>query len=372
MGRRQGVIGVVLAMLALALVLPSVASSARLAGLVGGFQSPVFVASNNRDPGGTLYVVEQEGQVWRWRKGQGRTLFLDIRGLVNDAGNEQGLLSLEFDAAYSSNRFVYVNYTRADGDVVVARFRVNASFTSVVESTRRGLLRVEHSGADNHNGGTLAWGPNGRLYVSIGDGGGDCGSTPDTAQNLSSRLGKLLSINPRNLGAGWRIDGYGFRNPWRFSFDRRNGRLYVGDVGQSAWEEANTRRASSLGGTPENYLWDRYEGREVSGCATNGLKGAGRHVWPTVVYGHSGGRCSITGGYAYRGQVLDWLVGSYVFADFCSGEIWRMKVNSQGRRVLGRRLILDTSLLISSFGEGRSGELYVVDRGGGIYKLVRS
>jgi Glucose / Sorbosone dehydrogenase len=372
MGRRSGVLGVVFAAVALALVLPSVASGARLAGVVGGFESPVFGASNNRDPGVTLYIVEQQGRVWRWRKGHGRTLFLDIRRLVNDADNEQGLFSLEFDGAYRTNRFVYVNYTRSDDDVVVARFRVNRAFTSVVENTRRRLLRVEHSGSGFHNGGTLAWGPNGRLYVSIGDGAGDCGSTPDTAQNLSSRLGKLLSINPRNLGAGWRIDGYGFRNPWRFSFDRGNGRLYVGDVGQDAWEEIDTRPASSLGGTPENYLWDRYEGREPSGCDTNGLRGPGRHVWPIAVYGHSASRCAITGGYAYRGRVLDSLIGSYVFGDLCTGEIWRIKVNSQGRRVLGRRLIRDTSLNITSFGEGRGGELYVVDRAGGIYKLVRS
>jgi glucose/sorbosone dehydrogenase len=375
MGRRSRVIGVVLAALALTLVLPASARAARLASVVGGFDSPVFVATNNRDPGGTLYIVEQEGQIWRWRRGQGRTLFLDIRNLVNNAGNEQGLFTIEFDGAYGTNRRVYVNYTRGDGDVVVARYRANAAFTRVVESTRRQLLRVEHSGADNHNGGTLAWGPNGRLYFSVGDGGGGCDSGGN-AQNLRSRLGKLLSVNPRNLGAGWRIDGYGLRNPWRFSFDRATGRLYIGDVGQNAIEEVDTRRALSLGGRRENYGWDVYEGRtdsaSSSGCAHGSLKGDGQLIWPVAQYGHSAGRCSVTGGYAYRGRVLDWLRGSYVFADFCTGEIWRLKVDNRGRRVLGRRLILDSSLLISSFGEGRGGELYVVDRGGGIYKLVRS
>ena len=362
-------------MLALALVLPAGAGAARLARVVGGFDAPVFVGSNNRDPAGTLYVVEQRGQIWRWRRGEGRSRFLDIRGRVNSADIEQGLFSIEFDGAYQSNRFVYVNYTRGDGDVVVARFRVNRSFTRVVERTRRVLLRVEHSRFGNHNGGTVVWGPNGRLYASVGDGGGGCDPSGN-AQNLRRRLGKLLSINPRNLGAGWRIDGYGLRNPWRFSFDRATGRLYIADVGQDAWEEVDTRRASRLGGERENYGWDIYEARAnsstSSGCGHGALNRAGRLVWPVSAYGQSGARCSITGGYVYRGHVLDWLRGSYVFGDFCTGEIFRIKVNSRGHLVVRRDRILNSSLLVSSFGEGRNGQLFVVDRRGGIYKLVRS
>jgi glucose/arabinose dehydrogenase len=366
---RGGVIGVVLAALVVALALPSAASAARLARVVGGFDSPIDVTSNGRDPSGTLYIVEQEGQIWRWRPGR-RTLFLDIRNLTN-ADGERGLLSLEFDGNYANNRFVYVNYTRNDGDVVVARFRVNATFTRALASTRVRLLRVEHSSAGNHNGGRVAWGPNGRLYVSIGDGGGDCGtSSPDRAQNLSSRLGKLLSVNPRNVGAGWRIDGYGFRNPWRFTFDRKNGRLYVGDVGQNNWEEVSTRPASALGGTPENYQWDAREGNAASGCDTDGIQGPGAQVGPIDVYSHSLG-CSITGGHVYRGGVLTSLRGWYFFGDFCEGRIWRLKF-ADGRLVADRRLVLNTSLNISSFGEGKFGELYVADRRGGIYKLVRS
>jgi glucose/arabinose dehydrogenase len=369
MRRRHGVLGVVLAALVVALALPSAASAARLVGVVGGFDSPVHVTSNGRDPAGTLYVVEQEGQIWRWRPGS-RRLFLDIRNLVS-TGGERGLLSIEFDGNYRGNRFVYVNYTRNDGDVVVARYRVNSAFTRVVESTRRALLRVEHSSAGNHNGGLVAWGPNGRLYVSIGDGGGDCGtSSPDRAQNLSSRLGKLLSLNPRNLAAGWRIDGYGLRNPWRFSFDRKTGRLYIGDVGQNSWEEVSTRTASALGGTPENYQWDAREGNAASGCSSDGIQGPGAQAGPIDVYSHSLG-CSITGGHAYWGSVLSSLRGWYFFADFCEGRIWRLKF-ANGRLVADRRLVRDTTLNISSFGEGKFGELYVADRRGGIYKLVRS
>jgi glucose/arabinose dehydrogenase len=350
------------------LALPSTAASVRLKRMAGGFDSPIHVTATTRDPGGTLYVVEQEGQIWRWRAGN-RTLFLDIRGLVSCCG-ERGLLSLAFPPAYPRTRYFYVNYTDNGGDVRVARFRANEAFTRGVLKTRRMLLRVEHSSAGNHNGGLVAWGPNGRLYVSVGDGGGSC-DPGENAQNLSSRKGKLLSLNPANIRAGWRIDGYGLRNLWRFDFDSANGRLYAADVGQDDWEEISTRRASALGGTPENYLWDPYEGRARSGCSNNGLKGSGGRVWPIDVYSHSLG-CSITGGHVYRGSRLSSaLRGWYFFGDYCSGRIWRLKFAS-GRLVADRRPVLDTGLNISSFGEGRFRELYVVHHGGAIYKLVRS
>ncbi|MGH2997657.1 MAG: PQQ-dependent sugar dehydrogenase, partial [Gaiellaceae bacterium] len=252
MRRGAWVPGVVLAALALALALPSTASAVRLQRVAGGFDSPVHVASSNRDPGGTLYVVEQEGQIWRLRSGR-RTLFLDIRGLVSCCG-EQGLLSVVFPPAYPRTRNFYVNFTDNGGDVRVARFRANTSFTRAAASSRRLLLDVEHSSAGNHNGGLVAWGPNGRLYVSVGDGGGGC-DPGENAQNLATRKGKLLSIGPANLRAGWRIDGYGLRNTWRYDFDRAGGRLYLADVGQDNWEEISTLPASTLGGTPENYLW---------------------------------------------------------------------------------------------------------------------
>jgi glucose/arabinose dehydrogenase len=356
-----------LALLVVALVAPAPASALRLVRVAGGFSSPVHATVSNQSD--ALYVVEQEGQVWRLGSGGGRSLFLDIRDLVS-YGGERGLFSIAFARNYAQSRYLYVNFTNNGGDVRVARFRANESFTEARRGTRRMILNVEHSAHSNHNGGQLAFGRNGRLYVSVGDGGGGC-DPAGNAQDLSSRKGKLLSIAPGRLGAGWRIDGYGLRNLWRFSFDRSTGRFYGADVGQDRWEEVNTLRASRLGGRPENYLWDRYEGRASSGCPSGGLRGRGARVWPIDVYGHGQG-CSVTGGHVYRGQQLpSRLRGWYFFGDYCSGRIWRLKVNSEGRLVRGARLVMDTGLVISSFGERSNGELLVVDRGGTVYRLAR-
>lgn len=370
MHRRLGVVGVLVAALGLALVVPSTASALRLKRVATGFDSPVHIASNRRDAGGTLYVVEQRGVIWRLRRGR-KTRFLDLQHLVS-LGSERGLFSIAFSPRYARDRLFYVNYTDNGGDVRVARFRANSRFTRALGRTRRMLLDVEHSSFGNHNGGLLAFGPNGRLHVSVGDGGGSCDPNGN-AQNLRSRKGKLLSIDTRNLRAGWRIDGYGLRNPWRYAFDRANGRLYLADVGQGQWEEIDTLRAGRLGGRRENYLWDRYEGRKSSGCPSGGLRGSGRRTWPISVYSHSLG-CSVTGGHVYRGRRLPArLRGWYFFGDFCSGRIWRLKY-VQGRGVVRKpRLVRDTGLSISSFGEGRFGELYVADRSGGrIYRIARS
>ncbi|MGH3032247.1 MAG: PQQ-dependent sugar dehydrogenase [Gaiellaceae bacterium] len=365
MHRRLGVVGILVA--ALGLALPAGASALRLKRVATGFDSPVHVTSNRRDRGGTLYVVEQPGRVWRLRSGR-KTLFLDIRGLVS-FGGERGLLSLAFSPRYGKNRHFFVNYTDNGGDVRVARFRANRTFSRGVRRSRRMLLDVEHSTFSNHNGGLLAFGPNGRLYVSVGDGGGGC-DPGENAQDLSSRKGKLLSTDVDNLPARWRRDGYGLRNPWRFSFDRANGRLYVADVGQTRWEEISTLRRGRLGGTPENFMWDRYEGRRVSSCSSNGLRGPGRRVRPIDVYGHSLG-CSVTGGHVYRGRRLQArLRGWYFFGDYCSGRIWRLKF-AHGRVVGKGRLVRDTALNISSFGEGKNGHLFVADHGGGIYRFAR-
>jgi hypothetical protein len=366
--RRPGVTTLLLVLAAVFLALPATASALRLDRVAGGFSSPVGVATSPRD--GTLYVVERDGRVWRLAHGR-RNLFLGIRGLVA-SGGERGLLSIAFPRNYAQSRFFYVNYTQNGGDVRVARFRANASFTKVRRGTRRMLLRVEHSANDNHNGGLVTFGPNGRLYASIGDGGGSCDPSGN-AQNLRSHKGKLLSIDTGNLAAGWRIDGYGLRNLWRYSFDRANGRLYAADVGQGAWEEVNSIAASRLGGTPENYLWDRYEGRAGSGCSTGGLRGPGDHVRPKHVYAHAESNCSVTGGFVYRGSILRRsLRGWYFFADFCTGRIWRMKLSSSGRVARRARLVMDTDLNVSSFGERRSGEILVVDLGGTIYRLAPS
>jgi glucose/arabinose dehydrogenase len=364
--RRSGVSTLLLALLVVALIVPASASALRLVRVAGGFDSPVHATVSNR--GTALYVVEQEGQIWRLGAG-GRSLFLDIRNLVS-YGGERGLFSVAFSRNYAQTRYLYVNYTDNGGDVRVARFRANESFSRARRNTRRMILDVEHSSHSNHNGGQVAFGPNGRLYVSVGDGGGSC-DPGGNAQDLSSRKGKLLSIAPGRLRAGWRVDGYGLRNLWRFSFDRSTGRLYAADVGQERWEEVNTIRASRLGGTPENYLWDRREGRALSGCPSGGLRGPGDRVSPVDVYSHAQG-CSVSGGHVYRGQQLPTrLRGWYFFGDYCSGRIWRLKVNADGRLVRRARLVEDTALNVSSFGERRDGELLVVDRRGTIYRLAR-
>lgn len=364
--RRPGVTTLLLLVLAVVLAVPTPASALRLVQVAGGFDSPVHVTSSNRDR--SLYVVEQEGQIWRLRGGN-RTLFLDIRNLVG-FGGERGLFSIAFPRSYGQARSLYVNYTDNNGDVRVARFRANSAFTRANKGSRRMLLDVEHSRYSNHNGGLVAFGPDGRLYVSVGDGGSGC-DPGGNAQDLSSRKGKLLSLNPGALRAGWRKEGYGLRNLWRFSFDRRNGRLYAADVGQGSWEEINSVAASRLGGRPENYLWDRYEGRRLSGCSSGGLRGRGARIFPKQVYSHSVG-CSVTGGHVYRGRALPTgLRGWYFYADYCSGRIWRLKLNRAGRLVRGARLVEDTALNISSFGERRNGEILVVDRGGTVYRLAR-
>ncbi|HXV56309.1 MAG TPA: PQQ-dependent sugar dehydrogenase [Gaiellaceae bacterium] len=363
--RRQAVL-VLLLLLVLSLVWPAPGSAVRLRLVADGFDAlTLATAPRSGDPGGTLYVVEQEGQIWKRRDGV-RRLFLDIRNIVSCCG-ERGLLGLAFDPGYATNDLVYVNFTNNRGDTRIVRYRTNDAHTRVLEGTRRTLLRLDQPDS-NHNGGRLAFGPNGRLYTGTGDGGGSC-DPAGRAQNLRSRLGKLLSIDPRALDRGWRIEGYGLRNPWGVSFDRKTGRLYVADVGQSRREEVNTRSQSRLGGTRENYLWDVYEGRERGTCTHGGLRGGGTRVFPISVYSHSVG-CSITGGHAYRGRALA-SQGWYYFGDYCTGRIWRLLVRD-GKLVRGRRLALDTEHNITSFGESRRGELFLTTRDGEVFRLVRS
>jgi glucose/arabinose dehydrogenase len=365
---RLGVLGGLVAALGFVLALPSTASAVRLARVAGGFDALTQVtAPRSGAPSGVLYVVEQEGQIWRLYRGR-RTLFLGIRNRVQDGG-ERGLLSMAFSPGFRSNRTFFVYYTNNGGDIRVVRYRANATGTRARPRTSRVVLRVEHSGASNHNGGQLAFGPNRRLSAGTGDGGGGC-DTSNNAQNLRSRLGKLLSLNPANLSAGWRSDGYGLRNPWRFSFDRSNGRLYIGDVGQGSQEEIDTQPASRLGGSRENYGWNVWEGRLFNTCGNTSLNPAGRHIRPIDIYGHGGGRCSVTGGFVYRGRRVPGLRGWYVFADYCSGQVWRLLFRG-GRLARDRRLVRDTGLNISSFGEGVGGELYVATGGGEIYRFVR-
>src|SRR6266545_744159 len=268
-----GVAGVVTAACALGLATPQGASAARLA-RVASFTAPTFVTAPRSATPGTLFVVERAGRVIRFYKGS-RVTFADISGRVSCCDSERGLASMAFDPAWSSNRRVYFFYTNNNGDLVVARYRANSAGTRIVGSSFHRLLLVEHTAHANHNGGQIAFGPDGKLYVGTG-GGGSCDPF-EAAQNLSRRLGKILRINP-STGTISKFM-YGVRNPWRFSFDRANGSFWLGDVGQGTQEEVDFRRASQLSPAhPWNGGWDVYEGRvsaTQSGCDGAGLNNAG-------------------------------------------------------------------------------------------------
>ena len=276
------------------------------------------------------------------------TVFLDITSRVL-SGGERGLLGLAFHPQFATNRRIYVNYTRIpDGATVVAEYR---------DGVEQRILFTVPQPYENHNGGMIEFGPDGYLYIGMGDGGS--GNDPQNrAQNLNELLGKILRINIDIPNSRPEIFAYGFRNPWRFSFDRLTGRLYAGDVGQSAREEIDI---VTQGG---NYGWRVWEGTYCTGLGPASCSSAG-FVPPIADYANTGsnGRCSIIGGYVYRGTQASLPYGAYVYGDLCSGEIFMLKDRIQ-------TVLLDTTLQISSFGEDEAGEIYVVDINGRILKLT--
>ena len=305
------------------------------------------------------------------------TPFLDIRALVS-SGGERGLLSVAFHPRYAENGFFFVNYTDRNGDTIVARYRVSASDPNQADpASAKQILFVDQPYA-NHNGGQLQFGPDGYLYAGMGD-GGSAGDPENRAQNRTTLLGKMLRIdvngdpyaippsNPFASSSSTRpeIWALGLRNPWRFSFDRATGDLWIADVGQGSWEEVNLQRASSIGG--ENYGWDVLEGTHCFGSATCSTAG---FVAPVIEYNHSGGACSVTGGYVYRGARSPRLQGTYVYGDYCNGKIWGAKQNLAGAWEI--RQLADTAYLISTFGEDFNGEVYVADHNGAVYRIVDS
>ena len=315
---------------------PAAAGGYRFAQVVSGLDSPAHVTTA---PGQTspVYVVEQTGRIRIVRNGRISGTFLDVRSKIACCG-EQGLLSVAFHPKYARNHRYYVNYTDRNGDTRVVEYRGRRRL--------RQVLFVDQPYA-NHNGGQLMFGPDRRLYVGMGD-GGSAGDPEDRAQNLGSRLGKLLAINVDRRAPRPQIAGYGLRNPWRFSFDRKTGDLYIGDVGQNDWEEVDftPRRSPGL----ENYGWDVYEGR--SRFENKRPNPRGRLVFPIAVYSLHGDECAVIGGFVYRGSAVPAARGRYFYGDFCSGRMWSFKISS-GRaaevRQQSQRLSRSTPSTITLF-----------------------
>ena len=327
-----------------------------------GLSNPLYI-THSRDGSGRLFVVEQAGRILVRQPGAAETtVFLDITGRVLDGG-ERGFLGLAFHPNYPASPLFYVHYTRGDGAIVISRFQVSADPNVANPGSEVVLKIIPHPNFGNHNGGGVEFGPDGLLYVGVGD-GGNANDPGNNAQNLGNLLGKILRLDvanpptyiPAGNPFGNEIWAYGLRNPFRFSFDRGTGQLYAGDVGQDQREEIDIVTGGG------NYGWRVFEGTLCTGngpasCAAPGF------IPPIAEYAHTGGRCSVTGGYVYRGTAGTLPVGTYVFGDFCTGEIFVL----QGG---GVQLLLDTSLQISSFGEDAAGELYVVGLGGTVHRLV--
>ena len=357
------------------------AADIQLTPIASGLTRPVYITSA-RDGTDREFIVEQGGRVLIRKGGVVLpTPLLDITHLVTKSG-EQGLLGLAFHPAFERNRRFYVNYTNRDGDTIVRRYLTSATNPDRAESgTAKTIIKIAQPYA-NHNGGMLAFGPGGYLFIGMGDGGGS-DDPGNRAQNAGSLLGKMLRIdvNGTTSAHNYRIPSSnpyvgrtgrdeiwqsGLRNPWRFSFDRASGTMWIGDVGQSGYEEIDRAVHTDTGsGRGYNWGWRVMEGRHCyipsSGCST-----AGKRLPLTEYTQASNGRCAVTGGYVYRGSRIPALAGYYVFGDFCSGEIWAIR---SGASYPPTRITLagpDSGRRISSFGESATGELYVVDLGGTI------
>ena len=343
--------------------------------VVSGLSSPVFVGHAD-DNLNRLFIVEQAGIIKVLQPGATQpTNFLDIRTRIL-AGGERGLLGLAFHPQYMSNGRFFVFYTRAgDGAVVIAEYAASPASSNTASTTEEILMTIPHPGFSNHNGGMLAFGPDGFLYAGVGDGGG-ANDPNNNAQNVETLLGKILRIdvnsgltytspadNPFvNMAGLDEIFAYGVRNPWRFSFDRGGThQLWVGDVGQGAREEVDI--SIENGG---NYGWPFFEGNLCTTKGQNASQCTNQQAYrfPLFDYEHTGGRCSLTGGYVYRGLQNAVAAGTYLYGDYCSGEIFARSGGTSS-------VLLDTAMMISSFGEDEQGEVYVVDLNGSVSRIAR-
>jgi glucose/arabinose dehydrogenase len=357
---------VVCAAAAAALCLAATAGAYDFVQVATGFDQPVYVTTAPNDPA-TLYVVEREGDIRIVRDGQPVGIFLDIRSQVW-SGGEGGLLSVAFHPRYAQNHLFYVDYTDLQHRTHVTQY--SSTDGVAVLASARDLLVVPQK-YPNHKGGDLQFDRRGRLYVGMGDGGTNPDSPllndPDNrAQDVKSRLGKLLRIDPL-VSSTWRIVGYGLRNPWRYSFDRATGDLWLGDVGAGSYEELDFRPFKKLDQLA-NFGWSHFEGPALYNPKVK-LRGKGVVVAPVLSYDHNFGGCSIVGGYVYRGSKVATARGRYFFGDFCSGLVWSFKAGAQYRRAAIVKQLEGTIPDLVSFGEGADGELYAVSIDGDIYAL---
>jgi hypothetical protein len=344
---------------------------------IGSFSSPVYVTAPPGDAS-RLFVVEQAGRIRVVKNG--RTLaqpFLDIRGDVS-SGGERGLLSMAFAPNYSSSGKFYVYYTDRGGNIRVQELRRSADPDRADMSSRRQVLFQDHAQFPNHNGGQLQFGPDGDLYLGLGDGGG-AGDQSNHAQNLGTWLGKILRIDPTASGgrpysipssnpfvgrSGVRgeIYAYGLRNPWRFSFDRRTGALQIGDVGQDKFEEIDFEPKGRAAGL--DFGWRGFEGfRRYSSTPVSG-----RYAPPVLVRSHSAGFCAIIGGYVVRDRSLGSLYGRYLYGDDCNPGVYSVKLRAG--HASGQRTLPFKVRQMSSFGEDARGRIYVTSLAGGVYRLA--
>jgi glucose/arabinose dehydrogenase len=344
-----------------------------------GFSSPLDIkhAGDKRlfvvQQGGIIKIVDTTGAVYP-------TNFLNITSRVL-SGGERGLLGLAFDPNYSANGFFYVNYTRQpDGHTRISRFQVSPSNPDTADPNSEQILLTIYQPYSNHNGGHIAFGPDGYLYIGMGDGGSG-GDPQNRAQNKDSLLGKMLRIDVSDTSLAYinpptnpyygaipgrdEIWALGLRNPWRFSFDRWNGDLWIGDVGQNAWEEVDYQPASSAGG--ENYGWRCYEGNAAYN--TTGCGPISNYVFPVRVIAHASGVCSVTGGYVYRGAEYSNLWNKYFYTDYCTNAMGVHSISHVGSNFYDSVAVAPMAVNFASLGEDKYGELYFASLNGTVYKM---
>ncbi len=334
--------------------------------VASGLSRPVDVQTAN-DGTNRLFIIEKYGAIRILENGQLLDEpFLKIDDRVNDNSNEMGLLGLAFHPDYEQNGYFYVNYTGSGGDTRISGFHASGN---IADSNSESILLTIGQPYPNHNGGAVAFGPDGYLYLGLGD-GGLAGDPHKNGQNTSTLLGKILRIDvnsgdpyvvPSDNPFGNEVWAYGLRNPWRISFDRANGDLWIGDVGQGEWEEIDYFPAGSVNGA--NYGWSIMEGNHgYDGEPQPGL------LLPVAEYSHSSGDgCSVTGGYVYRGSMPEWN-GIYIYGDYCSGKIWGLL---QSNGTWQNQFLFSVGITITSFGEDEAGELYFASDSGDVYKLVK-